>query len=240
MIGFMTLALLLAAQEPEWNCDNPQAQQEMNYCAARDAEQADVELNAAYRAAIEHARAADRDYAGVADGAGGPDDGGPGEEETLRQAQRAWVSFRDAQCRFESFEARGGSMQPMLESGCKATLTRARTAELRGPNPECGGDAPQAEINRCLTGQFNRADTELNRVWRAALAAQRAAGAERLQTAQRGWLAYRDAHCESIADAGLGPELAASQTILCRTALTQARTRELAEFADPAEGSAAQ
>ena len=38
------LALLLAAQDPQWNCENPQAQQEMNYCAARDFERADAGL----------------------------------------------------------------------------------------------------------------------------------------------------------------------------------------------------
>jgi len=30
------VALLLSAQDPEWNCENPQAQQEMNYCAGQD------------------------------------------------------------------------------------------------------------------------------------------------------------------------------------------------------------
>jgi uncharacterized protein YecT (DUF1311 family) len=233
MIALVT-ALLLSAQEPEWNCDNPQAQQEMNYCAARDAEQADAELNAAYRPAIEQAREADREYARISDGAGGPNDGGPGEEATLREAQRAWVSFREAQCRMESFEARGGSMQPMIESACRAALTRARTAELRGPNPECPqGDSDQAAINRCLTGVYDRADTAMNGVWRDALASQQrtnAPGAARLQAAQRAWLAYRDAHCESVANAELGAELAASQTILCRTAMTQARTQELENF----------
>ena len=39
MIGLI-FALLLAAQDPQWNCENPLAQQEMNYCAARDAERA--------------------------------------------------------------------------------------------------------------------------------------------------------------------------------------------------------
>lgn len=223
-------ALLLSAQEPEWNCENPQAQQEMNYCAARDAERADAELEAAYRPAIEGAREADREWARLEAGAGGGSDGQPGEEATLREAQRAWVAFRDAHCRLESYEARGGSMQPMLESGCRAALARARTAELRGPNPDCPGDAPQAEINRCLTGILTRADEALDAQWRETLAARQrtdAGGAARLQAAQRAWLSFRDAHCETVADAGLGPELAASQTIICRTALTEARIREL-------------
>jgi uncharacterized protein YecT (DUF1311 family) len=229
MIG-LALALLLSAQNPEWNCDNPQAQQEMNWCAAQDAERADAELNTVYQASIGHAREADRDYARLADGAGGPNAGGPGEEATLREAQRAWVSFRDAQCRMESFEARGGSMQPMIDGGCRATMTRARTAELRGPSPDCPDDADQAAINQCLERLFSRADAALNTQWRETLAA-RPGGAATLQTAQRAWLAFRDAHCESVTPAVASAEIQASEGLLCRTRLTEARTRELADIA---------
>src|SRR5690606_1177340 len=47
----------------------------------------------------------------------------PGHFDTLLEAQRAWLRFRDAQCLSESFMARGGSMQPMLDSQCKTYLT---------------------------------------------------------------------------------------------------------------------
>jgi uncharacterized protein YecT (DUF1311 family) len=224
------LALLLAAQDPEWNCENPQAQQEMNYCAAQDAARADAELNTVYRTAIERARAADREYAGVAGGAGGPNDGLPGEEATLREAQRAWVSFRDAHCRLQSFEARGGSMQPMLDGGCRATLTRARTAELRGPNPDCPDDADPAQLNQCLERVFSRADAELNRQYQAALTAL-PSGAERIRAAQRAWLAYRDAHCATAVPAVASVETQNLEGVLCRTRLTEGRARELADLA---------
>jgi uncharacterized protein YecT (DUF1311 family) len=118
---------LLAAQEPQWNCADPQAQSEMNACAAIDFERADAELNAEYRAAIAYAREADR-----TDTARLPSDDRPGDEATLREAQRAWVAFRDAHCRLQGYEARGGSMESMLYDGCRAALTRARIAQLRG------------------------------------------------------------------------------------------------------------
>jgi uncharacterized protein YecT (DUF1311 family) len=121
--------VLLAAQEPQWNCADPQAQQEMNACAQIDFERADAELNAEYRAAIAHAREADRSDAASRL----PSDDRPGDEATLREAQRAWVAFRDAHCRLQGYEARGGSMEPMLYDGCRAALTRARTAQLRAP-----------------------------------------------------------------------------------------------------------
>ena len=229
----LVTALLLSAQDPQWNCANPQAQQEMNYCAGQDFERADAELNTAYRAAIESARADDREYASYQTGNAGPGSE-PGAEQTLREAQRAWVSFRDAHCRGESFEARGGSMQPMLYEGCRATLTRARTAELRGPNPDCPADAEQAVINRCLEGVFTRADAALNRQWQETLAA-RASSAEQLRTAQRAWLAYRDAQCESAVPPVASAEIQTSERLLCRTRMTEARTHELAELAAMAE-----
>lgn len=230
MITFIVFALLLSAQDQQWNCENPQAQQEMNFCAAQDARRADAELDTVYRTAIEQARAADRDYAGVADGAGGPNDGGPGEEATLREAQRAWVSFRDAHCRLESFEARGGSMQPMLDGGCRATLTRARTAELRGPNPDCPDNAGPVQLVQCLERQFTRADAALNRQYQEALTAL-PSGAERMRAAQRAWLTYRDAHCATAVPSVASVETQNLEGVLCRTRLTEGRTRELADLA---------
>ena len=50
-------------------------------------------------------------------------------------AQRAWLIFRDAHCTVEGYEARGGSMEPMVYNGCRARITRERTAQLR-PSPE--------------------------------------------------------------------------------------------------------
>jgi uncharacterized protein YecT (DUF1311 family) len=223
----LAFALLLAAQDPQWNCANPQAQQEMNYCAGQDFERADTELNAAYRTAITTAQEADRDYARATQG-NEMRVSGPGEEASLRAAQRAWVTFRDAHCEGESYEARGGSMQPMLYQGCRATLTRARTAELRGP--ECSGVGEQAEINTCLDRIFTRVDAALNRQWQETLTA-RPAGADQLRTAQRAWLAYRDAHCASAVPSVVSAQVQTSEQTICRTRLTEARTHDLADLA---------
>lgn len=229
MITF-AFALLLTAQDPAWNCENPQAQQEMNYCAGQDFERADAELNTVYRGAIERAREADREYARIDPGGANARSGEPGEEAGLREAQRAWVTFRDAHCRLQSFEARGGSMQPMLDAGCRATITRARTAELRGPNPDCPDDADPAQLNQCLERGFTRADAALNQQWTETLTA-RPTGAEQLRAAQRAWLAYRDAHCASAIPSVASVETQNLERLLCRTRLTEARTHELADIA---------
>jgi uncharacterized protein YecT (DUF1311 family) len=227
MIALIT-ALLLSAQEPDVNCRDPQTQTEMTICARQDFERADAELNAVYRTAIASAQAADREWAEIQRNGGGGRGDEPGEEASLREAQRAWLSFRQAHCRLESYEARGGTMEPMLYGMCMANVTRARAAELRGP--KCPGDGEQAEINACLDRIFTRADAALNRQWQETLTA-RAASAEQLRTAQRAWLAYRDAHCEIAIPSVASAEIQTSERLLCRTRLTEARTHELAGLA---------
>jgi uncharacterized protein YecT (DUF1311 family) len=132
MIGTLLLALALQgsldARAREYHCRDPQAQLDMNMCAGIDFERADAALNAAWREAIAAARAADREIDRQSDQR-------PTEEAKLREAQRAWLLFRDAECTVEGYEeARGGSMEPMVYSGCRARLTRERIAQLR-PQP---------------------------------------------------------------------------------------------------------
>lgn len=42
----------------------------------------------------------------------------------------AWVSFRDANCEAAGFQARGGTMEPMLVSSCLADMSKKRAEEL--------------------------------------------------------------------------------------------------------------
>ena len=89
-----------------------QSQQEMNQTAQREFAAADKALNQVYKqvlAAID-----------------------PEAQPKLKAAQRAWVQFRDADAEFHAdLEARDGSMAPLVESGRKATLTKARVKELQ-------------------------------------------------------------------------------------------------------------
>lgn len=117
------LPLLLMAGVPALDCDNAMTQMAMNRCAHRDFEAADAALNTQWKitaAAMKQRDASfDRGH-----------DSRPGYFETLLAAQRAWLDYRDNHCRSEGYFARGGSMEPMLVSGCRAQLTRARTAQL--------------------------------------------------------------------------------------------------------------
>ena len=48
----------------------------------------------------------------------------------LIAAERAWVSFRDAECEFDAADNLGGSIYPMVYSGCLERLTQARIDQL--------------------------------------------------------------------------------------------------------------
>ncbi|CDI09368.1 lysozyme inhibitor LprI family protein [Agrobacterium pusense] len=113
------ISMPVAAQEP--NCKEPQTQADMTICAGKDYEKADKELNVAYqklrKLLIERDKAADAD--------------GKGATDALVTAQRAWVAFRDANCAVAGFQARGGSMEPMLISSCLAETSGKRAEELR-------------------------------------------------------------------------------------------------------------
>jgi uncharacterized protein YecT (DUF1311 family) len=119
------LALLFiaspAATEDEIDCNNAMGQQDMNACAAKDYDTADAELNAVWKDARAVAKDMDAEF----------NEDLKGAEHALLAAQRGWIAYRDGQCDLAGFEARGGSMEPMLVSGCLADLTRKRTKELQ-------------------------------------------------------------------------------------------------------------
>lgn len=122
--GLFLSASVTRAQEDQIDCQNAMTQAEMNMCANKDYEAADKELNAVYKKAMASMKATDTELVDI-------DTNLVGAVEALKNAQRAWIGYRDGQCELAGFEARGGSMEPMLVSGCLADLTKKRTDELK-------------------------------------------------------------------------------------------------------------
>lgn len=120
MFLLMSFASASLAAEPEAACDQAKTQLEMNECAANEFTAADKALNLQYQATRKVMKTWDNDAGADA-----------GAEAALLKAQRAWIGYRDAQCDLAGVQTTGGSMQPMIISGCKADLTRKRTAELK-------------------------------------------------------------------------------------------------------------
>lgn len=129
----MLLSVLMLAQAVSLPpCDEQAAeegvQQAMNICAQHEFRRADALLNEAWREARAHMRAMDE---AREDDPATRRDERPGYFETLLEAQRAWLRYRDAHCRSEGYYARGGSLELLLVSTCQTELTKARTEQLR-------------------------------------------------------------------------------------------------------------
>lgn len=123
LLGGMGIAH--AQQDDEQvDCSNAQTQADMNYCASKDFEKADKQLNAVYKQALKSQADLDKESAGI-----NPDY--VGAVKALKKAQRAWIDYRDGQCEGVGYEAVGGTMQPMLEASCEADLTNKRIKELQ-------------------------------------------------------------------------------------------------------------
>ncbi len=91
-------------------CDPNQPQSALTQCHAERLEGWDRLLNEVYQRVI-----------GTLDTEG---------EENLREAQRAWITYRDLTCRMERARYEGGSIAPMIELTCLTRLTERRTRDL--------------------------------------------------------------------------------------------------------------
>ena len=83
----------------------------MNTQARAEFEQADAELNKTYEALLTRL----------------PD---AGSKEKLKQSQRAWLAFRDAEAAFVADQARGGSMASTIRYETMKELTQQRIKQL--------------------------------------------------------------------------------------------------------------
>lgn len=121
LIGAAVLLSSGAAFAQDIDCTNPKTQSDMTSCEVARHETADKALNEQYKKTRAAMVAVDKDL----------DGGMKGAEKALVKAQRAWIDYRDAQCDAFGFQARGGTMEPMLVAGCLAEETDKRTKELK-------------------------------------------------------------------------------------------------------------
>lgn len=142
-------------------CDNPETQTAMNICAQGQYEQADVKLNNTYQAV----------KASVS-----------GEKaDQLITAEEAWLTYRDRYCEYVAAQYAGGSMEPLVYSGCLTQLTQDRTAVL--------------DQSAATSQSYEAADQQLNAVYQDLQDVLSPNAQEQLTDAQLAWLDYRDAHC---------------------------------------------
>ena len=101
----------------------------MNDCAAFEYGQADARLNKVYGKAMDYMRA-DEDRSERRGNQRQTE-----YEKTaiagLTGAERAWLAYRDLQCKAAGQQYEGGSIRSMIESECLTTLTEHRIADLK-------------------------------------------------------------------------------------------------------------
>ncbi|HJZ81366.1 MAG TPA: lysozyme inhibitor LprI family protein [Pyrinomonadaceae bacterium] len=92
-------------------CADAQSQAEMNICAGKEYKAADAELNQAYQKLNSMLEAE--------------------EKAQLKEAETAWIKYRDLNCDFVADQYKGGTIRPMILGLCLADVTRNRTTELK-------------------------------------------------------------------------------------------------------------
>jgi uncharacterized protein YecT (DUF1311 family) len=135
ILGFSLVVPLRAQDNETPSCLDARTQTDMNVCAGRAFQKQDSLLNQVYPRVIARLGT---DTARV---------------RLLREAQRLWVRFRDAECGFVGAEVQGGSMQPMMERYCLASATQQRVEQLRQALPEAD---QKADARYAVTETANR------------------------------------------------------------------------------------
>ncbi|MEZ2249998.1 lysozyme inhibitor LprI family protein [Microcoleus sp.] len=184
------------AQQP--NCKNPQTQTELNICSGIDYRRADQQLNQVYN-----------QVRGIVSANHRPQ---------LILAQKAWISFRDADCQFAQSAVAGGTMAPLITNTCRTDLTKKRISEL---NSYLQNQMPQPK-NR----NYQTVDGQLNQVYQKTIGTLSASRQSQLKIAQRAWIVFRDANSKFESYLSNGD----SKLSLIR--MTEERIQDLVNFSE--------
>jgi len=98
---------------------------------------------------------------------------------------------------------------------------------IAAEDPCALGAHNQADINQCSVQRYKAADALLNRTYREVIASLNKGQLDKLKEAQRAWITYRDANCESQAFDYLNGSLYTSIQTNCLAEMTELRTSEL-------------
>lgn len=110
LLAMIVLVLLAPVPALADACSHAQTQSQMDICAADEYRAATDTINNLYKETF-------RRY-------------DPQGQDLLRKSERAWISFRDAECDFRTMGNKGSTIWPMVHAQCLTELTRARIKQL--------------------------------------------------------------------------------------------------------------
>ena len=93
------------------DCNNAQTQLDMNQCASAEYTKADKALNSTYQQVLKATSGEQTDL--------------------LKKSQNKWIEYRDADCKFQTYSSKGGSINSMNVSHCLTGKTEQRNNELK-------------------------------------------------------------------------------------------------------------
>ncbi len=91
----------------------------------------------------------------------------------------------------------------------------------------CANVVITAQLTDCLSGARDKADSNLNTVYKEVRSRLQGDDAEHLTKTQRLWIQYRDANCSAERDLYEGGTAKYAVYFACLESMTRARTREL-------------
>ncbi|MDX8523306.1 lysozyme inhibitor LprI family protein [Mesorhizobium sp. MSK_1335] len=97
-------------------------------------------------------------------------------------------------------------------------------------------DDSQSMMNICANADHQAADAKLNAAYKDLVGRNDPASNKLLQTAQRAWIAFRDAECAYSTADSEGGSIHPMEVSQCLTELTNERTRQLTSGANCKEG----
>ncbi|MBZ9866499.1 lysozyme inhibitor LprI family protein [Mesorhizobium sp. CA15] len=115
-------------------------------------------------------------------------------------------------------------MRRLVLSACLALLATAPAAFAE----DCDrNDDSQSMLNICADADYQAADAKLNAAYKNIVGSNDQASNKLLQTAQRAWIAFRDAECAYSTADSEGGSIHPMEVSQCLTTLTDERTKQL-------------
>src|ERR1044072_490442 len=111
LLLILCATILSQNQEKKDPCADAQSQAEMNMCWGKEYKAADAKMNKTYQ-----------DFMSKLD---------ESEKVQLKNAQLAWLKYRDTNCEFVADQYKGGTMRPTIAAICLAEVTHAGAKELK-------------------------------------------------------------------------------------------------------------
>ena len=122
LISFATLVFSSSASAAEnWVCDEARDNASLLQCADGEFRKYDAELNRIYAVLMKDAATMSAPQSGY----------GAPPVQALRNAQRAWIAFRDSNCHWKATAFYGGTGQAVIMANCRAIATRDRVDEFK-------------------------------------------------------------------------------------------------------------